>query len=378
MAASAPQKRNACYDIVRIIAFFFVVSVHFLKYSGFYDEPISSGISWVLILVRGIFMCSVPLFIMLTGCLMNRKAISKSYYLSVGKHVFVYCIASLLCFLYAYSQEPYPAGIGKLLINAVSGTLSFSWAKYAWYIEMYLGLFLMIPFLNLIYGNLSSKKEKQLLLLTCFLLFSAPALLNTHRLFPLSWWKNPVSMQSYHQLIPAWWTDMYPIGYYFLGCYLAEYKPKGKPAVLALAFCAVSIVFSLYTYWRNVGAPFLWGVWSEYSSPFVVLLSALFMLFWMNLDLSRIPEKMKAFLAGVSNCCLGAYLVSWIFDMQVYPDFLSKLPPEQKLKYYFMYVPLIFCCSIVLSYFINKFYAVCAFLCRFAKRKLKNPGFLEK
>ena len=44
--------------------------------------------------------------------------------------------------------------------------LDFTGAPYSWYIEMYLGLFLLIPFLNILYNNLASQRHKQILVIT--------------------------------------------------------------------------------------------------------------------------------------------------------------------------------------------------------------------
>lgn len=47
------------------------------------------------------------------------------------------------------------------LKSFILGTLDFTGSNYSWYIEMYIGLFLLAPFLNLAYGKLKSKSKSR-------------------------------------------------------------------------------------------------------------------------------------------------------------------------------------------------------------------------
>ena len=40
----------------------------------------------------------------------------------------------------------------------------------------------------------------------------------------VDWFLNPTSSSEYGPIIPDWWVNIYPLTYYFLGCYLREYK----------------------------------------------------------------------------------------------------------------------------------------------------------
>lgn len=356
------KKRDVSYDIIRIIALFFVISVHFLFHSPFYEQLVLGRTTYFLTLARTLFICCVPLFVTLSGCLMNKKTINRPYYLSIGKNYFVYCIGSFFCFVYRLYRKRRSLSVTRFLFESVIGILNFSSAPYSWYMNMYIGLFLMIPFLNIIYRNLSTRNEKRLLLLTCFLLFSAPTIANSF---------------SYYGLLPAWWTGAYPLGYYFLGCYLSEYRPKVKPSLAAAGLGAAVILFGTYVFWRYYGGTFDCEPWSEYSSPFTAVLTILMFLFWMNVPLDNLPARLKAALAGVSNSCLGAYVVSWIFEMQFYPENLGVLSMTESLPY-FLYVPLVFCCSLAVSYIINKMYDCFFSVIIYGKRRIMSKIFSEK
>ena len=174
--------------------------------------------------VRSSLMISIPLFLMLSGYLLCHKTASVSYYLRLIRTLFIYVCASLLVAVYRI----FIAKDGLTFAGAFLGIFSFSTLSYAWYIEMYLGLYLMIPFLNILYNGLNGQKQKQWLILTFLLLTAAPSMVNIYRFDSLEWWLLPSIDNNYQPLIPDWWTGLYPLTYYFIGCYLREYPIKFK------------------------------------------------------------------------------------------------------------------------------------------------------
>lgn len=93
------------------------------------------------------------------------------------------------------------------LKSFILGTLDFTGSNYSWYIEMYIGLFLLAPFLNLAYGKLKNKKQKQVLLVTAVFLTIIPSLFNIFNFGSLDWWTNPTSSDEFQKLVPSWWQD---------------------------------------------------------------------------------------------------------------------------------------------------------------------------
>lgn len=127
-----------------------------------------------LVTMRQFLMICVPLFMVLTGYLMSRKELSRSYYKKIGHTIAIYILASLACLLYRNLFTPEPLSLYK----SISGLFSFSAAPYGWYIEMYIGLFLLVPFLNLIWRNLKNKRQQLVLIGTLVLLSSLPSIFN--------------------------------------------------------------------------------------------------------------------------------------------------------------------------------------------------------
>ena len=62
-AVKAEKPRFVGIDIVKIVACFLVVSVHFFLYSGFYSTPITADFGQKEIYIRWICYCCVPLYL---------------------------------------------------------------------------------------------------------------------------------------------------------------------------------------------------------------------------------------------------------------------------------------------------------------------------
>ncbi len=147
-------KRNETLDIIRIISLLCINGVHFFRNSGFYSVPVEGGKMLILCIFRSLFIICVPMFLMLSGYLMNQKTPSKKYFWGITKTIVIYFLCSVVFSLFlkfVQKEEMDP----KIFITNL---FSFEGTKYAWYIEMYLGLYLIIPFLNIIFNNLKDKK----------------------------------------------------------------------------------------------------------------------------------------------------------------------------------------------------------------------------
>ena len=155
MENTSKKERKFELDLIRCFALFSVIAVHFFLNTGFYNEIIVGKSFYLMTLIRSFFMVCVPLFIILTGYLKNKKSLSKKYYLGIVKIIAIYLIVSIICLIFkrVYLLEEIS------FKTAIKQILNFSAAPYSWYVEMYIGLFLLIPFLNLIFNNLKNQKE---------------------------------------------------------------------------------------------------------------------------------------------------------------------------------------------------------------------------
>lgn len=326
------KERNTILDIVRIFAFFCVVSVHFFNRSGFYSRPVVGTRMFVMSCMRSFFMVCVPLFVVLSGYLEKEKKLCKAYFFKITKVLSIYILASIAVFIY----KNFFLNNNLTFKDLIRGLLDFSMADYAWYIEMYIGLFLLIPFLNVLYNSLSKKKEKQCLILIFFLLTSLPSVI---------------------KFLPYWWNEMWPVTYYFIGCYIKDYPIIIKKSINILYIIIITLLYGTYCYWRSYGANFVWGPWQSWGALPILLLAVLVFSFLVNIKIEHCSKWCKFILKQLSDACLGAYLVSVIFDTLFYPKLIAQITDMPlRLNYFFVMVGLVFFCSISLSIFLLVIY----------------------
>ena len=298
------KERNLNLDLIRCVALLMVPIMHSLDHTGLYDQQLYGAANQSMIAVKTLFTTCIPLYVMLSGFLNNRKALSARYYLGLIRILGVYLICGIACL--AFEQC---SGIAhRSPAEMVSALVNFSCCDYAWYIMMYFGLFLMIPFLNMAYYGLKTQKQKLVLVATFFALSVLPSLLNL-----------------YFQLYSLWWTRFYPLCYYFTGAYLSEYMPKARPgkwAAALLAFLAAYSVFFYFHYDANGAA--LIGVYQD-TFP-VYILSVLLFVILFRLPLGTVPGPVAAILRKVSDLTLPAYLLTWITDNLIYPRLMAAVP----------------------------------------------------
>lgn len=344
-------KRNPAADIIRILAFFLVVSVHFFLNNGFYSYIVEGKRMYIMTLMRSFCIICVPLFLTLSGYLLRRKQLEKNYYKRINKIIITYILACLMCVIFSVVFFEQDLNIKSIFLNI----LNFTAAPYSWYIEMYLGLFLLIPFLNIVYNAMSSQKWKIWLIITFVILTSLPSVLNIYNFDSLDWWILPSSSSNMNKLIPAWWQTLYPITYYYIGCYLGEYGLKINKVLNVTLIILWTILSGTFCYWRSYKTTFIWGDWCSYQSLFNIILTILVFAFIININYDKLPNRLAWIIQRISELSLGGYLVSWIFDQKIYPILLTKVPIiTDRLEYYIIIVPIIFVLSLLASYLLSK------------------------
>ena len=344
------QSRNASMDIIRIVAAFTVLSVHFFLHNGFYSQIVEGVPMYIMVLMRTLFSVCVPLFMILTGYLMSHKTLSRKYYSGISKTLIVFVLATLACMIFKAVRDNEPLSLKSFIL----GTLDFTGANYSWYIEMYIGLFLLVPFLNLAYNKLKNKRQKQVLVLTLVFLTIIPTLFNIFNFDNPAWWSDPKSSDTFAKLVPSWWMGFYPIAYYFTGCYIREYGIRLKTRSMLVLFLLAILIFGTFNFYRSYGTTFKSGIYVYWYGFEPYILSVLLFVLLSRIKTDNMNEKVKFVLWKVSDLALGIYLISYIFDMLVYPVLNEKITTmTDRLPFYFVTVPIVFICSMLASAVLN-------------------------
>ena len=351
MDAKRLESRNSSLDIVRIVSVFLVNSVHFFLYNGFYSETVTGVPMFIMVQMRTLFAVCVPMFMVLTGYLMSKKELSGSYYKGIRKTLIVFALSTVACMIFKalYLHESFD------LLKLLTDTLNFKGSTYSWYIEMYIGLFLIAPFLNLAYNGLKSQRAKQVLVLTFVGVTILPSLFNTFVLDPLSWWGNPITSDEFWKIIPGWWIGMYPLAYYFTGAYLREYGIKARTKTIIITFLISLFVFGAFNYYRSYGSTFRTGSQINWGGIQTYLLTVMLFVMLSRIKTDNWSVGVKKFLWKVSDLALGTYLMSYVFDRVIYYDYLNRNVPvmQERLPWFLLCVPIVFILSNFASLILN-------------------------
>lgn len=347
--------RNPALDVIRCVALICVISVHFFLHTEFYDVTVAGWAMLAMVLLRNSFMVCVPLFLMLTGYLVRSRDTSVRYYIKLLRVLFVYAAASFFCAGY----KVFFRNSDLNLTGIVAGIFDFTAAPYSWYIEMYIGLFLLTPFLNVLYDGLETKGRKLALLLTFLILTAGPSVFNAYPLYESRWWLAPRQYTGYMLLVPDWWTQLYPVTYFFLGRYLREYPLKWKTGKQFALTVSVFGLCGVYNFYRSFGGTFVEGPWQSYGSILIIAQTVLVFSLLAGVRYDKMPGAMAKLISKISELSLGAYRCSWVFDQMIYPRLnATGLTLCQKWLWSPVIVAAVLAGSLITSWMIDAVYSV--------------------
>ena len=302
-------------DVIRIIAMFFVVLVHattIYHFEGAYDVPtFFAGLS------RWLSYTCIPLFMILTGYLQANKKPTLNYYLKLIKILIEFFITGFVVASIYWigfgSTTPWWEILGKMLL--------FSYPGYSWYINMYIGLFILAPFFNYLYKAIPDK-EKWLFVISLVVLFSCPQ-------------------------VSSYWGSAYPIMYYFIGMFLKDKQFKINRWIL---FGIVVVG----CFWQMLMCVIpLYGVESHNNIGCLIISVAIFMLLYQAEVKKSSKHKMRLarVLRVVANASLGTFLVSEVFESYngIYFDKLGLTNFSEKLPYLTYLTPIKFIFSVIIG-----------------------------
>lgn len=321
------NKRDVRLDLIRTIATVSVISVHFLLNCGYYDTILVGKQMFIMTYMRTIFLNCVPLFIMLTGYLKAKKELTGKYYFEIEKILRIYLLICGCCILFKkiYLNEE------LTFFGTILSILNFTAVPYGWYVNMYIGLFLLTPFLNILYNALESKRKKQLLIGTFLILSVLPSL----------------------KIFPTWWIAIYPITYYYLGAYLREYGCYIKKSYLVIGLLGGSGIFTIFNFYYEYGAVFTEHSFSSYSGFECTILAFAIFSLCLTIKTEHIPNSMSKFLGIISKYSFGMYLSSWIVDVIVYDKLKQNIPNVYlRLDYAPAVIAIVFIGSFLISFFV--------------------------
>lgn len=295
------KERILGLDIIKAVAALFVVSIHQIGQTHAMAMDLNDARSFLIILFRYTVMSCVPLFIMATGYFQCRKTPDKRFYKGIIPVIVTYLFTTAVCVIVQFAQGD-TAPWDKVIVR----TLNFTQNGYAWYVEMYITLYLLIPFINMALGK--TKKQRLLLIGLLFLSTIAPSI--------------PIAFSTdryWLDLFPNYWDICYPLFYYAVGAYIREYSPKMNKGVNILLFIAAMLLPTVTEFVQAGGGEFVDYVFNGFNSFSACLIAVLIFMLFYDVNVKIIPAR--TFIISVSNCTLELYLFSFSVELILYPWF---------------------------------------------------------
>ena len=322
------KHRDTGLDVTRLLAFLFVVNVHAFVYNGFYSTVIDGPSDALLIFFRILFGCCVALFLMLSGYLMcgkqvdlEQKGVFGSYLRKASGVLLTYVLCALTIALVRRFYLCQAMTWREIFFSI------FSFGQYSWYINMYLGLYPMIPVLNLIWAHAGGKRAHRTIVCCLLALTTLPSFLNGFDFTTPGVLLRPRLYEVRTQILPNWWEGLYPVTYYFLGAYLrthVQMKQLRTGKLLALLLLCLS-AFTVFNLWQSWGRTIYLGAWLDNPGWQNAVVAVLVFLTVNSIRFPRPRPWVEKLLALLSELTLGAYLLSWIPDQLVYPMLFARV-----------------------------------------------------
>ncbi len=292
-AVGQKKDRIAGLDLVRVVAAFFVISVHFYLNCGYYNIELVGAEAFLMTFGRWLFLTCVPLYMLLTGYFKLNKTFGKEHYRSLIPILVAYLLISIMKVMAA--NHIY--GSVYTVEDTIRSLLNY---QMAWYVGMYISLMLLIPFLNTMWHALTGKRQKQILILSLVFIST---------LYPIV-----------KYVAPSYWQMLYPFVYYFVGAYIKEYQPKIKKWLGILILFVIVLLETIGSFIDSNGSNFKWtflgAVDNGYNAISVVICAVIIFLCLYDVQIkNRLVQK---FLMIISKVSFEIYLFAGISDAYVY------------------------------------------------------------
>lgn len=320
------MERFPSIDLIKALASFFVTAVHFRNRieTEILVESLTPKMTAFFSMNYALFVIAVPLFILVSGFLSTRIKPNKKLYINIlnvySRYIFMSLISYQVMVLFGI-REP------RSLLKMISLAMKFDLIS-GWYIELYVSLMLIAPYLNILVDSLSRTQFKRLII-TLIISITLPPLINT----------NTNIFRAIY--LPSFWPNLYPVVYYVIGNYIFKYKDEIVINRLKLlVVMLISIFFIFFTVYSEAN-PYTWAADGYYQSIIQVILSTSFFLFIFSFR--NLPDS--NLVKFISSNTLNTYIVSLPIDRILYTNLILLLGDAQSL---IKFSPLV----VIVSFFI--------------------------
>lgn len=273
--ANQKKKRQANFELLRIICMLLIISWHFVLHGQWNGKMVGVNAVFGKILAS-IFMPSVNLFVMISAyfsCQSTATNVNLKKILKLWLPVFFY---SVVLFIIPICTKT----LAYDKMSLIDSIFPFISGKY-WFFSAYILLMLCAPFLNIIINKISTKQH---FIICLFFAIAGCIQSDLHYGFPQASFSNGYNI--------LWF-----IGLYFIASLIqrTDFSICKKP--LSIAIAAILYIISL-----------VWGYYgANYSSLIITISSIIVFCFFKELKINN--QVISKIICKISTLTFGVYLI---------------------------------------------------------------------
>lgn len=295
------EMRKSNFELMRIVSMFMIILWHIFLYAFDYAS-ININVRYFFDLFKAIMVVHVNSFIILTGYFQCKSTFKMPKLLKLIDEVWFYKIIIFLIFIAIGLSTANP-------INVVRTFFPFDLDSY-WFIRVYLLLYIISPYLNIIINNLN-RRQYRISLVVMFLMFSILSAITKQEIFTVVTVNNGFSIVSFVFLyfIGAYFRN-YPIEDMYIG---KKYSKKLLQLCFIIGFFLLALFnFSLHVVSSqllsagqlcNYFANIIFYSFDKYDNPLVVLGTICYFRIFYFMDIK------STFVNKISSAAFGIYLI---------------------------------------------------------------------
>lgn len=342
-------ERNSNFELMRITSMFMIVIWHFIFHSNILAKT-SGTLNLIIYFIYIIVSIHVNSFILVSGYFQYNKKFKPRKIVSLITTTWFYKLIYAIIFSVTGIVTITKT---EMLFFIQPFNFNYGFGEFYWFINMYIFLYLLSPFINKLIETLSQKQHKTLIIILLVMLSIVPTVTLNSTLN-----NNGYTIASFVML-------------YIIGAYFGKYKlrenyhfrnfSKNKYQLLLLVLFIVSIFLAITPkiitdYFENSTieilsyVKYLFGLkLIDYISPVIILESILYLLLFETFDFkSKFINKVASLTFGIYLVHENNFLVKFLYDKLpisvngvIYPNVIIKM---------LLYSIIIFIVSAIIEY----------------------------
>ncbi len=344
-------ERNSNFELMRITSMFMIVIWHFIFHSGILTKT-SGTLNLFIYFIYIIVSIHVNSFVLVSGYFQYNKKFKPRKIVSLLTTTWFYKLIYAIIFSVTGIVTITKT---EMLFFIQPFNFNYGFGEFYWFINMYIFLYLLSPFINKLIETLSQKQHKALIIIL-FITLSIVPIFTLNSTLGLS--NNGYTLANFVMI-------------YIIGAYFGKYKlkdnyhfknySKNKYQLIIIIFFIISIFMSFmakilsdyFSCYNNELSKYITEIFSKnltnYASPLILIESILYLLFFETLNIKN------KFINKLASLTFGIYLVhenNFVFERLykhlpieingvIYPNVIIKM---------LLYSIIIFIVSAIIEY----------------------------